>query len=230
MSITRSEIVERIHGDLTATLLASGDLATADGIARARQPTKPVLGIRIPQLRTVVRDVTSQLDTTQLAEIGEVAKRLWAGNYHEEELAACMLLGLTRTVLQLPDILRYARSLDNWLSVDELGGCVGDLCVSGGASVLSLDILRRSERFWARRLYVVGLIRPARLGIDTAEASRRVAQLASDESAYVTRATAWFLREVGRDHPEAVRNAISSIPTLPASVRREVAKTIAEYR
>ena len=57
-------------------------------------------------------------------------------------------------------IRRWAGWLDNWLSVDELGGCLGEALVDDPALLAEVQFLAGSASPWQRRLYVVGLIRP----------------------------------------------------------------------
>ncbi len=57
-----------------------------------------MLGIRIPLLRSAVREalrLARRDDGLTPDVVREAAEALWHGQFHEEELAACMLLRLS---------------------------------------------------------------------------------------------------------------------------------------
>jgi 3-methyladenine DNA glycosylase AlkD len=192
-----------------------GDPLYVAGTVAARSPGKPVLGIRIPLLRGAVRDALrlarrdSRVTPDAVREAGEA---LWHGQFHEEELAACMLLRLSGVRVTAGMIRRWAGWLDNWLSVDELGGCLGEALVDDPALLNEVEFLAGSTSPWERRLYVVGLIRPVRDGLDPAAAGRLV-QVMQDDAKPVRKASMWLISNVVKARPSAAAQFLAVWPS-----------------
>lgn len=168
------------------------------GTVAARSPGKPVLGVRIPLLRGAVKAglknaaITSR--TPDLATVVGAAEALWHGEVHEAELAGSMMLRLTDSRMPASMILRWAMLLDNWLSVDELGGVVGMSLLDDPALLDQLYPLAVSPSVWQRRLYVVSLIRPVKAGLSPADVPELAALLGEKDPA-IRKACVWLINE-----------------------------------
>ncbi len=199
---------KRLADELHATLCALGDPGYVAGTVAARHPGKPVLGIRIPILRSAVRQALVRSGQSA-GVVLTAADALWDGGFHEEELAACMLLRLSRTYPPPGLVRRWAALLDNWLSVDELAGCLGEmLTVSPSSpaqlsSLAELVVLAESESEWQRRLYLASLIRPLRAGLDPGRVPG-LAEVLRDGRKPVRSAASWLLRDTVKARPGAV--------------------------
>lgn len=205
----------------------------------ARSPRKPVLGIRIPLLRSAVRSGLKEsgvkgpvngLPVGDAERVLSAAHDLWHGAAHEEELAACMLLRLSTLPIPVATVREWAPLLDNWLSVDELGGCVGATLVGHGVGVSAagmgvlreLGVLSASPSPWQRRLYVVSMIAPLRCGL-APDAVPDLGELIIDPRKPVRMACAWLLRDVVKHRPEAAEQFRAMWPqAAPAALTRLV--------
>ena len=211
-----------LAGDITAGLQAAADPEYVAGTVAARSPGKPVLGVRIPLLRGAVRTALRQPQHRGVTVDGvrEAAEALWHGQFHEEELAACMLLRLSGTGLTAGMVRRWAGWLDNWLSVDELGGRLGEALVAEPGLLGEVEFLARSASAWERRLYVVGLIRPVRDGLDPADAERLV-EVMQDAAVPVRKASRWLITAVVKGRPSAAGEFLAVWPaTAPRPLTR----------
>jgi 3-methyladenine DNA glycosylase AlkD len=207
--------------DLVATLQGSlrelADPAYVDGTVAARNPGKPVLGIRIPPLRAAVR---AALKRHRSADIPAAADALWRSEYHEEELAACMMLRLSEIRIESTSVRRWAGALDNWLSVDELAGCVGASLSAAPSLLKELEFLATSTSAWQRRLYLASLIRPVREGMDPSQVPH-LADLFCDQRKPVHMAAAWLVRSALKARPEAAEQfAAVWSPEVPKPLAR----------
>jgi 3-methyladenine DNA glycosylase AlkD len=206
--------------DIADRLRALADPSLVDGIVESRSPGKPVLGIRIPPLRAAVRSGLKEARLGRDEDLANAAEQLWFAQFHEEELAACMILRLTRTPCSPGLVARWAVNLDNWLSVDELGGWVGEAVAAGHLEPRHLAPLAGADSPWQRRLYVVSLIPALRGDLDPAAVPELV-ELLHDTDKPVRMAVAWLIKSVlkGRPQASALFLAAADRP-LPAPVRR----------
>ncbi|GEM_PF-3757366 len=219
-TVSADEVVSHIRTRLTQL----ADPEYVAGTVAARSPSKPVLGIRIPLLRNAVQRAlrpAAQDDASGRETIArDAAETLWHGQFHEEELAACMMLRLSGVRITSPMIARWSGLLDNWLSVDEMGGCLGETLVEDPAMLAELDFLAQSDSPWQRRLYVVGLIRPVRDGLDPADAGLLV-QVMQDDAKMVRKASVWLLSNVLKARPSAAALFLAVWPpTAPKPLTR----------
>jgi 3-methyladenine DNA glycosylase AlkD len=176
------------------------------GTVAARHPGKPVLGVRIPLLRGAVRAALRQAapkgSTTDETLIRGAADVLWHGDAHEDELAGCMLLRLADVAPTAELARRWASGLDNWLSVDELGGVIGAAVHAGQLRVEELGFAARAVSPWQRRLYLVALITPMRRGLDPVGVPM-LADVLADAATPVRKAATWLITSVVKDRPDA---------------------------
>ncbi|MGW5569656.1 DNA alkylation repair protein [Nocardia thailandica] len=190
--------VSSLVTDVEQGLREHADPDYVAGTVAARHPGKPVLGVRIPLLRATVKAALKNAGITgrtpDPVTVCAAAEALWHGEVHEAELAGSMMLRLTETRMPAPMILRWARLLDNWLSVDELGGVVGVSLVEDPALLQQLHPLAVSVSIWQRRLYVVALIRPVRAGLSPAEVPE-LASLMGERDPVIRKATTWLINE-----------------------------------
>ena len=206
--------------DIAERLRALADPSLVDGIVESRSPGKPVLGIRIPPLRGAVRDGLKEAHLSADGDTARAAERLWFARFHEEELAACMMLRLARTPCDPGLVVRWAVNLDNWLSVDELGGWVGAAVAAGQVDLPQLAPLAGAGSPWQRRLYVVSLITAMRGDLDPAAVPELV-ELFHDTDKPVRMAVVWLVKSVLKARPQvsALFLGASDRP-FPAPVRR----------
>ncbi|MFI7524505.1 DNA alkylation repair protein [Nocardia salmonicida] len=194
-------IAERISSlvtDVERGLCEHADPDYVAGTVAARSPGKPVLGVRIPLLRGAVKTGLKSAGVTgrdaDAPVVFGAADALWHGEVHEAELAGSMMLRLTNQTMPAPMIMKWALLLDNWLSVDELGGVVGISLVADPTLLGHLRGLALSESVWQRRLYVVSLIRPVKAGLSPGDVPE-LADLLREKDPAVRKACTWLINE-----------------------------------
>jgi hypothetical protein len=183
------------------------DPAYVAGTVEARRPGKPVLGVRIPLLRCAVHEsARAAFPPGTVADLGvtrRAADALWRGEAHEFELAACMLMRRAGVPPTAGLLQGWAPLLDNWLSVDELGGVVGLALQAGHLQIQDVLFLAAGQSPWQRRLFLVGLITPIRSGMDPA-AVPALPEVLRDAAPPVRKAAAWLISNVIKARPGAV--------------------------
>jgi 3-methyladenine DNA glycosylase AlkD len=192
-----------LAGTVSERLSELADQDYARGAAASRRPGKPTLGVAIPLLRSAVlaqvRPCRGRPDLVLAA-----ADVLWHGSYHEEELAACMALRLTGGRLQAPQAVGWAELLDNWLSTDELSGCLSESLTDDLRVLPRLRSLADSISPWQRRLYVAALIKPVCHGLDPGDIPG-LPLLLKDRRQPVQKAFRWMIRRAAKQRPTSLR-------------------------
>ncbi|MEU7631815.1 DNA alkylation repair protein [Nocardia sp. NPDC049220] len=204
MDTVMADRISSLVTDVRRGLGGYADPAYVPGTETARKPSKPILGVRIPLLRGTVKAALKAAcaGTVNSTLVFGAADTLWHGEKHEEELAAAMMVRLAELTMPAATIRRWAKLLDNWLSVDELSGVVGTSLTTDPPLLGQLRGLADSPSPWQQRLYVVSLIRPIQLGLSPADVPGLVALLESNEQP-VRNASLWLIREALKKRPEA---------------------------
>lgn len=171
-------------------ILSYRDDEKAAGNRRARKPSKPCLGLLVRECREIVKELPSDSDWANLA------RQLWTGMYHEEELVALAIYRQGRARFGPGELIALLSQLDNWLTVDEVGWLVGREVVAGtGGEVLQQTMsLIDNRNEWLRRLSLVSLVTPARRGLASREIQSTLDAVASDASLTVVAAAKWLER------------------------------------
>ena len=188
----------------------------------------PFLGVRVPEVRRLVRGLVKDLGITGPAELIAAARELWDDATHREErYAAAALLGLRPLKGDLglvPFHEHVARTGAWWDHVDEAAHRVADL--HDAHPVETAQVVRRwstdDGSFWVRRLAIISQLgRKDRVDLDLLAAVLEP-NLAEREF-FIRKAVGWSLREVAKVHPDWVRDYAATNDLSPLS-RREALK------
>ena len=194
-----------------------------------------ILGIKVPDLRVVVKDVARRLKKEPAGEVIELAKALVSSGLFELRHVAYELLSRHKkamAALDLEDLEELGRGIDNWGSVDGFGcllagpvwreGRIPDEVVRGWT--LSED------RWWRRAAVVctVALNQKARGGTGDPERTLDICRMVvSDHDDMVVKALSWALRELSKREKELVSGFLEKYEDQLASrVLREVRRKI----
>jgi 3-methyladenine DNA glycosylase AlkD len=153
------------------------------------------LGVRLPTLRAVARD---------LSDVGmEVALPLLKSSWHEARALALILLvrmyerGDEATQQKIYALyIRNMKFINNWDLVDmSAERIVGAWLENRDRSPLTK--LAKSKSIWARRIAILATFHYIKKG-DYAETLRIAQLLLNDEEDLIQKAVGWMLREVGK--------------------------------
>jgi 3-methyladenine DNA glycosylase AlkD len=205
-------------------------------LAQRSYPTAMhVIGVRVPDLRPLSKEISQRVKKAPPEEVIALAKALVATNIFECRQIAYEMLEKHKAALaalQLPDLEDLSQGLDNWVSVDEFAGRVaGPIWREGGISDDVVHGWARSEDRWWRRVAVVctvALNQKARGGTGDAPRTLDLCRLvAADQDDMVAKALSWALRELAKRKVDPVVSFLEEYEEeLPARVKREVRRKV----
>ncbi|TQK72578.1 MULTISPECIES: DNA alkylation repair protein [unclassified Nocardioides] len=210
------------------SLRAAADASLAPGQQAYMKSAMPFLGVRVPDVRRLVRALVRELGVHDPLELTTAARELWDDATHREErYAAAALVGLRplRGDLSLvPFHEHVARSGAWWDHVDEAAHRVAEL--HDAHPVETAQVVRRwstdDGSFWVRRLAIISQLgRGDRVDLDLLVAV--LEPNLADGEFFIRKAVGWSLREVAKVHPEWVRAYAAGHEMSPLS-RREALK------
>jgi 3-methyladenine DNA glycosylase AlkD len=171
------------------------------GMGRFRINTEKALGVSIPHLRSLAREI---------GKSHELAQELWSSEIHEARILATMI----DDVLKVTDkqMEEWVKDFDSWDLCDQ---CIGNLfCRTKGAYGKAVIWSGREEEFVRRAGYAM----MAYLAVHDKKASderfleflSNIEQDSIDERNFVKKAVNWALRQIGKRNPSLNKKAIHS--------------------
>lgn len=220
-----------VAGEVVARLGGLADPERAAGEARYLKSRRAYLGVRVPDVRRVVRSVTRDRGIRTREDVLAVATALWAGGeVHERCLAGVEVLVAHAGVLVAADldtVESLLRGAGTWALVDPLAEKAAGEVV--GRDPVAADVLDRwagDSDFWLRRSALLALLGPLKAGGGDWDRFTRYADGMLDDSGFfVRKAIGWVLRETGKRRPELVSAWLAEGgDRVPGLVRREATK------
>jgi 3-methyladenine DNA glycosylase AlkD len=191
--------------------------------------TMPFLGVRVPVVRSVVREAARQHPPGDLKELEVAAEVLWReATVREERYAASGLTGLP-LARGRPELLPLHHEMIVtgawWDHVDEVAHRVGATLLAHPDDVAPL--LRswaRDDDLWLRRCAIIGQL-GLRERTDVGLLSDAVDANLADREFFIRKAIGWALRDYARTDPDWVRTFVAARhDTLSPLSRREALK------
>ena len=206
---------------------AAADASLAPGQQAYMKSAMPFLGVRVPEVRRLVRSLVRDLGVSSPDELVPTARELWDDATHREErYAAAVLLGLRplRGDLSLvPFHEHVARTGAWWDHVDEAAHRDADLHDAHPAETAA--VVRRwstDDFLWVRRLAIISQLgRRDRVDLDLL--AEVIEPNLADPEFFVRKAVGWALREAAKVDPDWVRSYVAGHELSPLS-RREALK------
>ena len=185
----------------------------------------PFLGVRVPIVRRLSRDLAQRHPIASRPELELVVRELWDGAaYREERYAATALLD-TRAAraLRSPDLLPLYRDLIVsgawWDHVDEIAHRVGELR-SGWPEVVTPDLRAWAVGgdIWLRRVSIICQL-GAKQHTDLELLTAAIDASADEGEFFLRKAIGWALRDYARTDPDWVRAFVAARNLSPLSQR-----------
>ncbi|KRC46541.1 MULTISPECIES: DNA alkylation repair protein [unclassified Nocardioides] len=209
------------------SLRAAADARLAPGQQAYMKSEMPFLGVRVPEVRRLVRSLVRELGVTSRDELVPTARELWDDATHREErYAAAALLGLRplRGDLSLvPFHEHVARTGAWWDHVDEAAHRIADLHDAWPSETAAIvRVWAVDDLLWVRRLAIISQLgRRDRTDLDLLAAV--IEPNLADGEFFVRKAVGWSLREAAKTDPDWVRSYVEGHELSPLS-RREALK------
>ena len=212
-----------------STLRAAADPSLAPGQQAYMKSSMPFLGVRVPEVRRLVRSEVRARGEARPDVLRGAAELLWDEATHREERYAALALVALRPLRgewSTVDLLEhFARSGAWWDLVDETAHRVGDLHdAHPQPAAARARVWSRDESRWVRRLAILGQLgRRDRVDVDLL--AEVLEPNLADPDFFIRKAIGWALREVSSVHPDWVVAYVDAHALSPLS-RREALKRI----
>ncbi|MBN9620030.1 MAG: DNA alkylation repair protein [Actinobacteria bacterium] len=213
---------EELVATLRSGLRGLADPARAPQMQAYMKSAMPYLGVRVPQVRALVRGTARSLGVTDLRAS---VLALWdAAAYREERYAATELLNVPAArPLRRPSLLGLYEHLIVtgawWDHVDEVAHRVGELLRLFPDEVRpTVARWPQSPDRWLRRTSVICQL-GARTVTDLDLLTTAIDANADDPDFFLRKAVGWALREYAKTDPDWVRTFVAGRSLSPLSVR-----------
>jgi 3-methyladenine DNA glycosylase AlkD len=185
-----------------------GSPKTVVGMARFRIQTGKALGVSIPQLREVAKQVGTN---------HELAQKLWKTGIHEARILASMIDDPEK--VSEDQMERWAMDFDSWDVVD---GCCGNLFDKTEFAVTKAHKWSERKEEYIKR---AGFVLMAELAVHDKKASDKtfldflpvIVRESSDERNFVKKAVNWALRQIGKRNRILNAASITTCATIKNS-------------
>ena len=212
-----------------AALRTAADPSLAPGQQAYMKSAMPFLGVRVPEVRRLVRSVVRDLGVADGATLARAAAELWdEATHREERYAATALLALPPLrgdPAMTPIYEHMARTGAWWDHVDELAHRVAEQHDAHPGPTAALAVRWSADPFlWVRRLAILGQLgRKDRLDLDLL--ARVIEPNRADPEFFIRKAIGWALREASYVDPAWVRSYVDTHELSPLS-RREALRRL----
>lgn len=228
MSAPRSRDVA---AEISRRLTDLTDEERAEQVRRyLKLPDDDFLGVSVPQVRAVVREVVGRPRAADREWVAEVCDLLWDGPSFEHRVAAVAAARRGGVVDSLDRWYHWIRTARTWALVDEIA-----VHIVGSPRVVppfapSVEVERWVDDpdMWVRRSSLLCLLPSLRQGADDWDVFlRRADALAHEREFFITKAIGWVMREVAQRRPDDVVAALAARPgTFGAVTMREALRKL----
>jgi 3-methyladenine DNA glycosylase AlkD len=208
-----------------AGLRAAADPVRAPQMRAYMKSSMPYLGVRVPDVRRIVRAAAKARPPATTDALGATAARLWReASYREERYAATALLDVPaarrlHTTALLPLYQEMITTGAWWDHVDEVAHRIGELLVAYPEELRPVvHALARDQDRWLRRASVICQVR-LRSATDTELLSNAIVANLEDRDFFLRKAIGWALRDYARTEPDWVRAFVAAHELSPLSLR-----------
>lgn len=211
--------IRSLKQEIRKSLEANSDSAYRQDIKRFVPGSSPVIGVRVPTLREIVKKFKTDHKELTLELACQLLTDFCNGGCREEILVGVFLVATFRRKFSpenIPelwkDVGQWVDRLDNWETCDQLAmNVAGELVAIDLRITNELVIWARSENKWRRRFAVATVTVLNQKGRRHIKETLAVCDpLMTDAEPVVQKAVAWALREATRSDESAVFNFLKS--------------------
>jgi 3-methyladenine DNA glycosylase AlkD len=200
-----TELIDAIR----TRLQAAADPGRAAGAQAYMKSQMPSLGVRVPEVRRIVKAAAAAHPPGSLAELQSTVLALWrSAGCREERYAAIELTGLRLAAGELSMLALYEEIIRTgawWDLVDGVAHRLGALLQAHRAELTPvLGRWSRDDDFWVRRASITAQL-GAKAATDTALLAAVIEANLNDPEFFIRKAIGWALRQYARTDPAWVR-------------------------
>ncbi|SDP56747.1 3-methyladenine DNA glycosylase AlkD [Arthrobacter sp. ok909] len=199
-----TELIDAIR----ARLQAAADPGRAAGAQAYMKSQLPFLGVRVPEVRRIVKAAAAEHPPGSIAELQSAVLELWRDcGCREERYAAIQLTGLKLAARELGMLAVYEEIIRTgawWDLVDGVAHGLGGLLQAHRAELTPvLGRWSKDEDFWIRRASITAQL-GAKATTDTALLAAVIEANLGDQEFFIRKAIGWALRQYARTDPDWV--------------------------
>lgn len=213
-------------------LRSAADPGRAAGAQAYMKSQMPFLGVRVPEVRRIVKAAAAQYPPPGLPELQSAVLALWRNaGFREERYAAIELTGLRLAARDLGMLALYEEIIRSgawWDLVDGVAHRLGGLLQAHPAELAGvLHQWSTDSDFWIRRASITAQL-GAKTATDTALLASVIEANLADREFFIRKAIGWALRQYARTDPDWVRAFVQEHrEELSPLSRREALKNLA---
>lgn len=194
---------------IRSALRAAADPARSAGAQAYLKSEMPSLGVRVPEVRRIVKDAARQLPPGSLPELQSTVLELWRGaSWREERYAAIDLTGLRLAAGEMSMLPLYEEIIRSGAWWDLVDGVSHRLCelLQSHREDMSIVLRRWSTDadFWIRRAAITAQL-GAKSATDPALLAAVIEPNLADREFFIRKAIGWALRDYAATDPDWVR-------------------------
>lgn len=232
--------IKPLLAKIRKALRAAHDPVRAENEKRYLKSPYKFLGVNIPTLRKLAKEIRKDLAPASRTTVFELAGTLWKSEFHQEKTIAIFLLKEYPEHLDIkamPMLDNMLKDCTGWDHTDYIAtGLVSEVLKKTPKAYRFLRKWRGSGTLWVRRASLISQIPLLRKG----EGDRKLFfSLADDmigeKEFFIRKAIGWTVRELSKSDPEAARDFLLSVKgrasglamregakRLPAIMKKEV--------
>ncbi|GAA3528334.1 DNA alkylation repair protein [Aeromicrobium panaciterrae] len=198
---------------MRTALREAADPTRAPGMQAYMKSAMPFLGVRVPEVRAIVRALAKEHPFADLDRLEAVALELWDNATHREEryaAATLMALRIAKGRLSLIPMHEHMAVTGAWWDhVDEIAHRIADL--HDVHPVETAHDVRRwstSDDMWLRRLSIISQL-GRRDRVDSELLTEVIEPNMDDTEFFIRKAIGWALREYAKVEPDWVRTFVA---------------------
>ncbi|BCW67408.1 DNA alkylation repair protein [Arthrobacter sp. NicSoilB4] len=193
---------------IRSRLLQAADPARAAGAQAYMKSEMPSLGVRVPEVRRIVKAAARELPPGSLQELQSTVLELWRGaRWREERYAAIDLTGLRLAAGELSMLPLYEEIIRTGAWWDLVDGVSHRLCglLQTHREDMSPTLIRWSTDadFWIRRAAITAQL-GAKSATDPALLAAVIEPNLADPEFFIRKAIGWALRDYAATDPDWV--------------------------
>lgn len=195
---------------IRSRLRQAADPARAAGAQAYLKSEMPSLGVRVPEVRRIVRAAAKELPPGSLQELQSAVLELWRGaGWREERYAAIDLTGLRLAAGELSMLPLYEEIIRTGAWWDLVDGVSHRLCglLQTHREDMTPALIRWSTDadFWIRRAAITAQL-GAKSATDPALLAAVIEPNLADPEFFIRKAIGWALRDYAATDPDWVRD------------------------
>ena len=204
--MANSELMSAIR----SRLRAAADPARAAGVQAYMKSDMPSLGVRVPEVRRIVKAAARELPPGSLEDLQSDVLALWRGaSWREERYAAIDLTGLRLAAGELSMLPLYEEIIRSGAWWDLVDGVSHRLCellqTHREAMTRVLHGWSTDADFWIRRAAITAQL-GAKSATDPALLAAVIEPNLADPEFFIRKSIGWALRDYAATDPDWVRD------------------------